>query len=166
MSNLRLQNTNDPRVKGAKYQPVPNATLFEVGPAGSPDQNQKIHPNDVEQNHIGDCYFMASMAAIAHNDPEAIEHMIQDNGDGTYTVTFYEEKSIFDFSGPDFKPVEVTVDADFPMKNSKSVFAGEGDGGHEIWPMIMEKAYAQYNGDYPSIEGGWPDEALQQLTGI
>jgi hypothetical protein len=161
-----FKEIDDPNVKGAKYQKVKNSKLFEPGCLGTVDKNEDIHPNDVKQGYIGDCYFMASLAAIAHNDPEAIKDMIRDNGDGTYTVTFYEKKSLFDFSGPDYKPAEVTVDADFPMKNGSSVFAGEGDNGNEIWVMLMEKAYAQYNKDYSKIEGGWPDKAMQELTGI
>lgn len=165
-SDPSFSDVKEPYVKDAKYKKVKNADLFKPGGLNSSDHHQEIHPNDVEQRYIGDCYFMASMAAIAHNNPEAIKDMIKDNGDGTYNVTFYEKKSLFDISGPDFKPVEVTVDDDFPMKKGATVFAGEGDGGNEIWPMIMEKAYAKYHGSYSKIHGGFADTALSELTGL
>lgn len=52
--------------------------------------------NDVAQGGYGDCYFMASLAAIARSHPETIRNMITENHDAqgkttSYTVTFHEK---------------------------------------------------------------------------
>jgi WXG100 family type VII secretion target len=63
---------------------VSGGTPFARG-AGDADD---ISPNDVAQGQIGDCFLMASLAAIARSNPDVIRNMIKDNGDGSYTVTF------------------------------------------------------------------------------
>jgi hypothetical protein len=64
----------------------------------------EVDMNDVDQGGIGNCYVMASIAAVARQDPERIKNMVHDNGDGTYTVTFKEG----------WKDVPITVSGDFP----------------------------------------------------
>ena len=44
---------------------------------------------DEHQGEFGDCYFISSLGTIASSNPAAIENMIINNGDGTYTVRFY-----------------------------------------------------------------------------
>ena len=44
--------------------------------------------NDEYQGELGDCYFISSLGMIADNNPQAIENMFINNGDGTYTVRF------------------------------------------------------------------------------
>lgn len=118
-----------------------------------------ISENDIHQGYLGDCYFLASLGAIAKQNPDIIRNMIKPNANGTYTVTFYK----------DGKPVEITVTPEYPhYKNGGPVFANpaEGDGNaQEQWPLIVEKAYAQYKGTYGDIEGGWPHDAMTEITG-
>ena len=59
---------------------------------------------DVAQGLEGDCCLMASLAEVAARNPGDIESMFIDNGDGTYTVRFYNG------STPDY----VTVDTYLP----------------------------------------------------
>src|SRR3990172_2095223 len=44
---------------------------------------------DVKQGSVGDCYLMASLAEVALRNPSTITSMFIVNGDGTYTVRFY-----------------------------------------------------------------------------
>ena len=48
----------------------------------------------------------------------------------------------------------VVVDDKIPCRNGKPVFCRNNDGEYEIWPMILEKAWAKVHGSYEMIEGG------------
>lgn len=120
----------------------------ELVPYGSTD------PSQIEQGDLGDCWFLAGLGAQVHADPSFVQDHVHDNGNGTYTVTFYR----------DGEPTEVTVDSALPT-NSWDQTAFTHDPGGGKWVQIYEKAYAQYNGGYSSIEGGYGDHALKDLTG-
>lgn len=124
-------------------------------------------PGDVRQGAIGDCYFPAALASIAHSDPSAIEDMIKDNGDGTYTVRFYE--SSYGSSG---RPVEVKVDGDLYARSfGGPVYGGSlGTGTQpdkmELWFPLVEKAYAQWKGSYEAIgNGGISGKVMSEVMG-
>ena len=132
-----------------------------------------IHPDDVSQGALNDCFFVSTLAALANLDPDIIRDAIVDNGDGTYTVTLYE----------DGEPVEVTVTGDVPIleyydeemgvwrRSSRPPSAGDGDG--EVWVRVLEQAYATLLGDGDIIEGygelnsgGSGSSAIEVLTGL
>ncbi|MCB9076072.1 MAG: hypothetical protein H6631_00605 [Anaerolineaceae bacterium] len=127
-----------------------------------------IDPNDVKQGALGDCYLLAAMAAVARANPESIRKLIKDNGDGTYDVTLHVYKHWFSLSR---SPVTVKVRPTFPTASGETpAYAGTGDmgkDGPELWAMLIEKAYAQYEGGYNEIgEGGQPGQAMEMLTGL
>lgn len=142
----------------------------------SPDGTEhEIHANDIDQQSLGDCYFVAALAGLADQDPDLIRNAVVDHGDGTYTVTLWEKVD------GEYRPVEITVTNEFPVtatwdetnevwREGSSYTAGEADG--ELWPRIFEKAYAQHLGDgdlvagYREIIGGDGAEALEVLTGV
>jgi hypothetical protein len=118
---------------------------------------------DVAQGLEGDCCLMASLAEVADRNPGAITSMFIDNGDGTYTVRFYNG------STPDY----VTVDTYLP------------DAGYfydlpqnNLWAALAEKAYAQENASgwigsnqpgvdsYEALYGVTPQWALSAITGL
>ncbi|MFD3164219.1 WXG100 family type VII secretion target [Herpetosiphon sp. NSE202] len=141
-----------------KYEYAPQYKTFkgQISPDG-------ISSSDVKQGSLGDCYFMAALASVAQQNPNLIKNAIADNGDGTYTVTLYEKG----------KPVQITVDSDFPVRQDSKgnptmipAYANTGSTNDELWPMILEKAYAQHTkNSYEKIEGGWPGDAVELLTG-
>lgn len=142
-------------------------TLYATGKG----DGWKIEPNDISQgSNLGDCYLLSSLASLAQEHPEQIEKMIKDNGDGTYTVTFHREV-------PDDSPLgklfnrtkdetfEVTVDLTVPS-NGAHANTGDMDGkAVEVWPLVIEKAYAEVKQSYGAMDGGWPSDALYMLTG-
>src|SRR4029079_13271703 len=86
---------------------------------------------DVAQGALGDCGLVASLAEVAYRNPTAITNMFIVNGDGTYTVRFYNG-SVAEY---------VTVDSYLP-----------GGGGYytrtpnsDLWAALAEKACAQLN---------------------
>jgi hypothetical protein len=151
------------------FQPLGGATSTYVLGAGDTDV---VDHDDVSQGGLGDCYLMASIGAIARNNPQAIRNMIRENHDPSgnvvsYTVRLHEEKSWLSrlFGGSQFKARDITVDATFPQTRANPGDTG-GDGAQELWPMILEKAFAQMKGGYDEIgDGGWPEKALEALTG-
>ncbi len=142
-------------VTGAAYEVV-KGTAFIQGKGDDKD----IDANDVSQGKLGDCYFVAALAAIAKRSPETLRKKITDNGDGTYVVHFHE--------GGD-----VVVDSQFPTKGGKIQFADAGDKdkaqGTELWVMLVEKAWAKLKGGYEVVRGNKirmsSTDAMQAITG-
>ncbi len=44
--------------------------------------------NDMRQGQLGDCYFIATLGALADRNPNAVKNMFVDNNDGTFTIRF------------------------------------------------------------------------------
>jgi hypothetical protein len=128
---------------------------------GKGDANS-VAMNDIKQGQTGDCWMMASLATVAQKDPELIKRMIQQNPDGSYTVTFKEKvPGLFPETYVDKK---VNVQPNFPNNLSQPGDANRYGKG-EIWAQIIEKAYAKYKGGYDKINGGNPAEFLEAVTG-
>lgn len=112
-----------------------------------------ISGSDVGQGDLGDCFFLASLAAVAKTNPDGVRRAITDNDDGTYTVTF-----------------RVRVETRFPSDASGAQVFGKGlktgPHGQELWPALFEKAYATWQGGYIHVnQGGDGGAALTSLTG-
>lgn len=150
-------------------RPDTNYTYSVV--AGSLFQNGP-NADDVDQNAIGDCYFMATLSSIAQEKPDTIRNMFIDNGDNTWGVRFYHD-GVAEY---------VTVDRSLPTLGGMQIYAGWGGGGvscpaNELWVALAEKAYAQLGelgwsrpsdarNEYAAIEGGWMDYVIEQVTGL
>jgi Calpain family cysteine protease/Bacterial pre-peptidase C-terminal domain len=144
------------------YQPA-NGSLFQNG----------VSYQDVRQGELNNCFFLAGLAATAVRSPNTIESMFTDNGDGTFTVRFYHNKTA----------EYVTVDRYLPTNSSGSlVYANKGGSSNELWVALAEKAYAQLNeygwtnpdsssadyatNSYKGINhGGYMSDAFAQITG-
>jgi hypothetical protein len=152
--------------------------------SGSLFQNS-VSVQDIDQNDLGDCYFLASLGATANRSPGTIQNMFIDNRDGTFTVRFFNSGTA------DY----VTVDRYLPTDAwGNAVFAGWGGGSNaesdnELWVALAEKAYAQINesgwigqdntnsyngrdlsatavsGNSAGINSGWPYNAMRHITG-
>ncbi len=118
-----------------------------------------ISGNDVMQKYLADCYLIAAMSAVARANPELIEKAFQKRTDGTYDVTIYEPK------GAKWVPVKVRIDADLPHNDWYHLSYASGRDEKELWPALLEKAFAQRAGSYGAIESGVPGDALSALTG-
>jgi hypothetical protein len=147
--------------------PIAYGTYQNV--SGSLFQNG-ISYQDIHQGAVGDCYFVAALAETALRSPSAIQNMFIDNGDGTFTVRFYNGAT----------PQYVTVDTALPTSSWGTAmyasFGGSYDStSNELWVALAEKAYAQIdecgwtrqdgNNSYDGIAGGWPSDVLQQVNG-
>ena len=137
----------------AVYKIFPN-NLF--GNSGLPSKS------DINQGSIGDCYLLASLAEVANCEPQVIQSMFYDNGNGTYGVRFF-------IGG---KPVFVTVNCALPVNSSGSFI---GNKSYNLWADLIEKAYVQLNEEpgflsqptgniYVNITGGLADP-ITEITG-
>jgi len=151
---------------GATYQRVDGRPFIQ----GAGDANV-VDWNDIDQGNLADCFVMSSLGEVAKANPQLIQNAIKDNGDGTYTVRFYEKKGDgpFGWFGHHYDPVDIKVTPDLPMNGGSPVYAGTADrdgAQQELWPALMEKAYAQWKGGYSAIgNGGNPGDVMAAITG-
>ncbi len=128
------------------YQLVTNVPLFASGESSS-----HVNYYAVQQGQIGDCWVLASLAAVAEREPQAIWSMITPNGNETYTVRFIEPNGT-----PDF----VTVNDELPSGGNIFASVTHANPGSsnstELWVALIEKAYAQENSEgwLPSNDPG------------
>ena len=116
-----------------------------------------VTSDDVIQGTLGDCFFLSSLAALAHVRPDLVDQAIRDNLDGTWTVTLYRTTG---------RAVDVRVDAAFPVTPAGDLPFARGLDPAELWPEVFEKAYAKLRGGYTVINaGGFASDALATLTG-
>ena len=144
--------TNEPNL----LQSAPGYTLrtYEVDlyPFGDPV------PADVNQHGIGDCSALAVFASMAYLFPDFIKSIIQDNGNGTYTVDMFD---------PQGQPVDVTVQSTF-LGDNNGIGAASGKKGEATWATILEKAIMKWNYIYevnPDISGIGSEHVAPLFTG-
>ncbi len=107
------------------------------------------------QGDCGDCYFMATLAAIAHKQPHYIQRMLKP-GDHLFEVGFVNADGEKVSSAVNDKFWQRGENDPIYARISRTVGSTEKDAGtkNEIWPMVIEKAWAKLNGmSYESIVG-------------
>lgn len=118
--------------------------------------DSSISPSDINQGALGNCYFLAVLSAMAENEENVRKRFIftEPNAAGVYLVNLF----INGYETP------VIVDDWFPSKWGRPAFCKTHNG--EIWPMLLEKAWAKVHGSYMRTEGGQTAHATQHLLGI
>jgi hypothetical protein len=142
------QSLADPQIDGyaSGYSNFSANPLFVNGPKFS----------DIHQGMNGDCYFLASLGALAQNEPQDIVQAIAPLGDGTYAVRFFRNG----------QAVYLRIDADLPVNGGSLVYAHAGSQG-QLWAPLMEKAYAFFRSgqnSYASLWGGWMSDVFQDVA--
>lgn len=128
----------------------------------------KIEPMDILQGHLGDCYFLSTVASIAENPNRIMkifniefpnkskeEVMNLCRQFGCYGVKIYDMGI----------PTEVILDDYFPCISKSQGPAFTTSNQYEIWVLLLEKAWAKVNFSYDNIEAGLTRECLHDLTG-
>lgn len=169
--NDDTQGIQDGDSKGPSEQKAHDTKIADKGEhtrhqGGVPTEPDDITTLDTNQGGIGDCWMIASMAALAGTEEgrKLLSRNIEyDAKNDQYKVTLYDNG----------EPVEVIVDNSF----LDSTYIGEdgetylfrhagGDDRQPNYASIYEKAMAEYYGDtYGEIWGGHSKEALEVLTG-
>ena len=142
--------------KEGRYSWAKLGELFDANKLSVLKPNQKLS-QDVVQGELGDCYFLSVLAAFA-DEPNIINKLVDpkekgNNGSFTSNVIIHGE------------PVKVIVDDAFPVANeSKLAFAGLNEASGNIWPMVLEKAWAKCNRSYEDIIPGNSADAFEFLS--
>jgi hypothetical protein len=138
-------------------EPIDAGTTFRAG--GSLWGSGPVM-NDVNQTSIGDCYFLASLAAFANSCPAKLENMAVDLGDGTYVVQ-YQRGGVSSY---------VRVDGDIKLGGWDGYYgarpANTGSTAGDLWALIFEKSYAYFRtgrNSYASLNGGWPSDVYSDF---
>ncbi|XP_077945648.1 calpain-1 catalytic subunit-like [Gasterosteus aculeatus] len=114
---------------------------------------------DVGQGVLGDCWFLASLAALTLQ-PQIFEKVVP--VDQTFDAKYC---GLFHFRFWRFgKWVDVVIDDKLPTIDGRLLFAHSKDQ-NEFWPALMEKAYAKVCGSYTDMVTGTPAEAMMDFTG-
>ena len=149
-------------------QVLDNVTLFVDGiqpvPPGNAD-GSKVHVNDVRQGGIGNCYFHAALYEFAHIHPTLVQSGIN-RVLGTPADVYKYKVRFYNNSG---NTVYETITLDLHRGYNQAYLSRDYDstiGEVEIWPQVMEAAYAQKHGGYSDIIGGNSSEAWKELTGF
>ncbi|MEJ2407576.1 MAG: C2 family cysteine protease, partial [Candidatus Thiodiazotropha sp.] len=111
------------------------------------------------QGYVGDCSMMATISSVASLNPNFIHDAIVDNHNNTYTVRLYNSRG---------KAEYITVDGELYREsggNGRPIYA-YGRQLNEIWPGIIEKAYAKMEGGYANIESRTASDTIKALTGV
>lgn len=156
--------TDHPDAAGHPYLPG-SGVLFVDGATA----------DDVKQGEVPDCYLQSVLMSLADRWQKTLEEMFIANGDGTWTVRFFAERS------PDiFEPIYVTVDAMLPADDQGNLVyggAGRPAATTELWASLIEKGYAQgaeqggFDASraavnaYPTLNGGWMEPVYEQIMG-
>ena len=124
--------------------------------------------DNVEQGHLGDCYFAAALSAVLYADKSGTlgKKLIVPRTLGGKIVSFYTY--FYQGSG---RRVKAEVDIDLPHRktNGHVLYMRSTDtkAGYEEWaPSLIEKGYAQWHGGYDAIgNGGFASDAIFALIG-
>jgi hypothetical protein len=124
----------------------------------------EIDADDIAQGGLGDCWLLSGIACLAEF-PGAVQSVFSTREcsyRGKYTVRLW--------SNFDEKFVNVTVDDKIPCVQNGDGWAPKYCNFNPtkpdcFWALILEKAFAKYNGSYKSLDGGFSLYAMQAMTG-
>lgn len=118
---------------------------------------EAIEIKDVKQGALGNCWFLAAVAAIAETNDRISRNFLQKekNPTGMYCITLCLN-GIWE---------EVFIDDQFPVNPDSGRAAFTYSESKELWVMLLEKAWAKVHGGYNAIVSGWPGEAFRDITG-
>mmetsp|Transcript_10854 Transcript_10854/g.19314 ORF Transcript_10854/g.19314 Transcript_10854/m.19314 type:complete len:653 (+) Transcript_10854:101-2059(+) len=115
------------------------------------------------QGDLGNCYFLAAIAAIASSHPEVIEDTFFDIQLWQAEPPVYSTRWLLDG-----KVTKVTVDDWLPVHAAvprPSLISYSPHANHRhLWPVILQKSWAKIFGSFQATEHGNGPEAFKAIT--
>ena len=118
----------------------------------------KINISDIKQGSIADCYFISSIMSLTKNF-NIIYNLFkikEINKKGFYEIILFIEGQ--------YKII--IIDDYLPVFNDTNELCFCKSLKNEIWPCLLEKAWAKINGGYSNIIKGFAHNVLETLTGF
>ena len=160
-------SAGEPVSSGSNWSQVYSGQAMYVD---EPGDTGAVSPMDIAQGQIGDCFFLAALGELIIKDPDYLYGVIAGNAGGGETVQLYQDAAggpVHTGSTQHFVATAFQVDNAFSPDAVNNYNTSDiVDGVKEIWPQVMEKAYAEDYGDYAQISnGGYDSDAMETLTG-
>ena len=116
-----------------------------------------INPDSIRQGHLGNCYFLSALSALAEYPMRVREVFLtpERNKSGVYAVRVFTQGTFSTIVIDDYIPVHPGYD--FPYFSHTQ--------NNDIWVPLVEKVWAKANGGYENTSAGTEEEALRFLTG-
>jgi hypothetical protein len=116
-----------------------------------------IHPDDVRQGRLGDCWLMCALSACAEF-PALIKKLFPDgtkHANGLYRVKLCLGGTWRTIVVDDFFPCDAHGGPVYSRAKHE-----------ELWVLLLEKAHAKASGNFTRLRGGLAAEGLMDLTGL
>mmetsp|Transcript_95964 Transcript_95964/g.248142 ORF Transcript_95964/g.248142 Transcript_95964/m.248142 type:complete len:526 (+) Transcript_95964:60-1637(+) len=129
-----------------------------------------IHPNDISQGTVGDCWLLSAISAMSEFDgaikalfrkTDAIHEMPKEHLN-RYVVTLYNLST----SQNAWQTVDIEIDERLCSTSDGSRLLGcQPSEDAELWACYLEKAIAIHCGGWDELDGGHCTHAWRILTG-
>ena len=115
--------------------------------------------DDIVQGQLGNNNFLSVLVSLLQNEKSNIKKIVNPEAKASDEAFV---SNVF-ING---ETVPVIIDNQFPIvsTNNKLAFSGINDRTGNIWPLIIEKAWAKCNKTYENIISGNATESLEFLT--
>jgi hypothetical protein len=120
------------------------------------DPAKGIEFTHIGQGSLGNCYFLAALAAIANSHPDMIMDMFVERS--LWAKNIFKTRWFLDG-----KETVVTVDNMIPADDANTFFTHPSLTG-EFWAVILAKTWAKIFGTFKSVEGGSGAMAVAAMT--
>ena len=117
-----------------------------------------LRASDVRQGGLGTCYFVASVCSLVDRDASFVRSLFLTpdySPEGVYQIRLCRNSAW----------TVVTIDDCLPCLSTSNSFRFASAVDNQLWPALLEKAYAKLNGSYKALESGLPHEVMADLTG-